>query len=75
MLLGACAALAAAAIGALTAATISPGGGAVLGAAFGLSGGAFTPRLSRVPTIVLTLARAAIAGATAALVVVLLQRQ
>ena len=75
VLLGACAALAAAAIGVLTAATISPGGGALLGAAFGLSGGSFTPRLSRIPTIVLTLARASIAGATAALVVVLLERQ
>ena len=75
VLLGACAALAATAIGALTAATISPEGGALLGAAFGLSGGPFTPRRSRVPTIVLTLARASIAGAAAALVVVLLQRQ
>lgn len=73
VLLGASAALAAAVIGLLTAATISPAGGALLGAAFGLSGGALAPR-SRVPPILLTLARAALAGATAAFVVTLLQR-
>ncbi len=75
VLLGACAALAGAAIGLLTAATISPPGGALLGAAFGVSGGAFMPRPSRVPSVVLTVARAAIAGATGALVVALLHRQ
>jgi len=75
MLLGACAALAAAAIAVLTGATMSPAGGALLGAAFGLSGGAFTTSRPRGPRVVMALARAALAGATAALVVTVLQRQ
>ena len=75
MLLGACAALAAAAIALLTGATISPAGGAVLGAAFGLSGGAFTGRRPRGPRMLMALTRAALAGVTAALVVMVLQHQ
>jgi hypothetical protein len=74
MLLGACAALAAAGIGALTAATVSPVGGALLGAAFGLSGGALTTSRGRTPRAVLTIARAVLSGGTAAAVVALLQR-
>ena len=74
MLLGACAALAAVAIGALTGATVSPPGGALLGGAFGLSGGALTTSPVRAPRAMLTIARGVIAGATAALVVVFLQR-
>lgn len=74
MLLGACAALAATAIGLLTSATISPAGGAVLGAALGLSGGAFPVPRSRTTPAATALLRAALAGATAALVVAVLQR-
>ena len=71
MLLGACAALAATAIAVLTGATLSPAGGALLGAAFGLSGG-FTSR-ARGPRVLTALARAVLAGATAAVVVTMLQ--
>ena len=74
MLLGACAALAAVAIGALTGATISPPGGALLGGAFGLSGGAVTTSPVRGPRAILTIARGVLAGGTAAMVVVLLRR-
>ena len=70
VLLGAGAALAAAAIGVLTAATVSPWGGALLGAAFGLSGGRV-----RAERIAPTLIRAVLAGGTAALVVAFLQRR
>ena len=70
MLLGAAAALAAAAIGVLTAATVSPWGGALLGAAFGLSGGRV--RAERWgPALV----RAVLAGGTSALVVAFLLRR
>jgi len=72
MLLGACAALAATAIAVLTGATLSPAGGALLGAAFGLSGG-FTSRRARGPRVLTALARAVLAGATAAVVVTMLQ--
>jgi hypothetical protein len=74
VLIGAFAALVATAICSLTSATLSPLGGAVLGAGFGLTGGNLTtprsPVRSRAGTAV---ARGVVAGGTAALVIVLLQ--
>ena len=75
VLIGAFAAAAATAICTLTSATLTPLGGALLGAGFGLTAGNLAsskgPRSRRILT---TIARAFVAGGTAALVIALLQR-
>jgi hypothetical protein len=75
VVIGAFAALAAIAISSLTSATLSPIGGALLGVAFGITGGNLTA--SRRPgarRFGMAVARGLVAGGTAALVVGLLQR-
>ena len=75
VLIGAFAALAATAICSVTSATLSPAGGAVLGMAFGVAGGGTrTVGDSRGGRAGTAIARGLVAGATAALVIVLLQR-
>ena len=75
VLIGTFAALSATAICSVTSATLSPAGGAVLGMAFGLAGGgARTAVGSRGGRAGTAIARGLVAGATAALVIVLLQR-
>jgi hypothetical protein len=75
VVIGAVAALAAAAISSLTSATLSPTGGALLGVAFGITGDNLTvPRRSGTERFGMAVARALVAGGTAALVVALLQR-
>ena len=74
-LIGAFAALAASAICTVTSATLTPFGGALLGAGFGLTAGNLTAqRAAGSRRVVAALARGLVAGATAAAVVVLLQR-
>jgi hypothetical protein len=75
VLIGAFAALAAMAISSLTSATLSPVGGALLGVAFGITGGNLTTR--RRPgarPLGAAVVRGLVAGGTAALVIALLQR-
>ena len=73
--IGAFAALAATAICRVTSATLSPAGGAVLGMAFGVAGGgARTARRAGFGRAGTAVARGLVAGATAALVIMLLQR-
>jgi hypothetical protein len=75
VLIGAFAALAATAISSLTSATLSPVGGALLGVAFGITGGNLTTRRRAEPRRFGTaVVRGLVAGGTAALVIVLLQR-
>ena len=75
MVIGAVAALAAAAISSLTSATLSPTGGALLGVAFGITGGNVTAHRRPGPDrLGMAVARGLVAGGTAALVVALLQR-
>jgi hypothetical protein len=72
-LIGAFAALAAAAICSLTAATLTPLGGGLLGAGFGLTAGNLTaPRTPASHRLGAALTRGIVAGATAATVIVLL---
>jgi hypothetical protein len=74
-LIGALAALAAAAICSLTSATLTPFGGALLGAGFGLTAGNLAaPRAPGGRRVVAALARGLVAGATAAIVIFLLLR-
>jgi hypothetical protein len=75
VLIGAVAALAATAICSLTSATLSPVGGAVLGLAFGLAGGGRrTVEGTGAFGFGTAVVRGLVAGATAALVILLLQR-
>jgi hypothetical protein len=75
VVIGAFAALAATAISSLTSATLSPIGGALLGVAFGITGGNLTaPRRPGTRRFGMAVARGLVAGGTAALVVGLLQR-
>jgi hypothetical protein len=75
VLIGAVAALAATAICSLTSATLTPFGGALLGAGFGLTAGNLTaPRAPGSRGVLSALARGLVAGSTAALVILLLQQ-
>ena len=73
VLIGACAALAAAAIGTVTSSTLSPLGGGLLGAALGLAGG-FRASPSTKGRVAIAALRALFSGLVAALVISLLQR-
>jgi hypothetical protein len=72
VLIGACAALAASAIGTVTSSTLSPLGGGLLGAAFGVAGGFRT--MSGRGGLTVAAVRGLVAGLVAALVIALLQR-
>ncbi len=75
VLIGAFAALAATAISSLTAATLTPLGGGLLGAGFGLTAGNLsTPRGPGNRRIGASVVRALLSGGTSALVIALLQR-
>jgi len=75
-LIGAFAALAAAGICTLTSATLTPLGGALLGAGFGVTAGNLAaPRADGSRRVGAAIARGLVAGATAAVVIILLQRQ
>jgi hypothetical protein len=75
VLIGACAAIVATAICSLTSAALSPAGGALLGIAFGLSGGHLGSRgASRRRAVGTAVLRSLLAGGTSALVIALLQR-
>ena len=74
-LIGAFAALAATAICSLTSATLTPLGGGLLGAGFGLTAGNLTgSRASSTHRVGAAIARGLVAGVTAAMVVDLIQR-
>jgi hypothetical protein len=73
VLIGACAALAAAAIGTVTSSTLSPVGGGLLGVGFGLAGGFRTPASAK-SRLTIALLRGLFSGLVAALVIALLQR-
>jgi hypothetical protein len=73
VLIGACAALAAAAIGTVTSSALSPLGGGLLGAAFGTVGGFRTLSSGRSRLTIAAL-RGLFSGLVAALVIALLQR-
>jgi hypothetical protein len=73
VLIGAFAALAATAICTLTSATLSPLGGGLLGAGFGLTAGNLTSRSSGGRRVGAAAGRALVSGGTSALVIALLQ--
>ena len=72
VLIGTGAALAAAAIGTVTSSTLSPMGGGLLGAAFGMAGGFRT--MSGRSRLTIAALRGLFSGLVAALVIALLQR-
>jgi hypothetical protein len=73
-LIGAFAALAATAIGSLTSSALSPLGGALLGMAFGVTGGNLTAHgRSGTRAFSTALVRALVAGGTSALMIALIQ--
>jgi hypothetical protein len=74
VVIGVFAALAATAICSLTSATLSPVGGAVLGVAFGFAGGGGVADRPGPGRFARAAARGLLAGATTALVILLLQR-